>query len=119
MPTSKQNTNDPERAPLLSNGSASKAIPSYDRARGGAPSQPAIERPQSRERDEHDRDDDDEEEVVPDMTPEQRRTSLYKWVAFWIVVAVIVGVLVWQAFERGGGEFDWKGALKKAGGGVS
>jgi hypothetical protein len=33
--------------------------------------------------------------------------------------SVFVGVLLVQAVREGGGEFDWKGALKKAGGGVS
>lgn len=110
-----------ERSPLLSNGKSTQSISNYDAARG-----PVLQVESRPERGTEtgssslqDDADDDDEEAVPDMTPEQRRKSLYRWLGFWFLVAVIVGLLVWQAFNRGGGEFDWKGALKKAGGGVS
>ncbi|KDE09000.1 hypothetical protein MVLG_00722 [Microbotryum lychnidis-dioicae p1A1 Lamole] len=65
----------------------------------------------------NDADDDDDEADEPVLTPEQKRKSLYKWLAFWTVVAVVVVVCIVQAFKQGGGRFDWKRALAKAGGG--
>lgn len=62
---------------------------------------------------------DDDEPVVPEATPEERRRSLIKWTIFWLVVSGVVIFCVVEAFHRGGGEFDWRGAFKKAGGGVS
>ncbi|KAM0747223.1 mitochondrial carrier [Meredithblackwellia eburnea MCA 4105] len=60
--------------------------------------------------------DDDE----PALDPQEARKSLIRWTAFWVVFAIFTTVLVVEAFKEGGGEFDWKGALKKAaGGGIS
>ncbi|KAM0789124.1 hypothetical protein ACM66B_003178 [Microbotryomycetes sp. NB124-2] len=67
-----------------------------------------------------DQDDDSDSDSVDDATQEPKTTSrqsIIKWTLFWIVVAGFVIFLVVQAFKRGGGEFDWRGALKKAGGG--
>lgn len=58
----------------------------------------------------------DDEDVIID--PAARRRSLIKWSVFWIVFSILTVVLVVEAFKEGGGEFDWTGALKKAGGGV-
>lgn len=59
-------------------------------------------------------------EEEPDLrTPEEKRASLWKWLAFWLVLAGAVVFCVVEAIKEGGGEIDWKGALKKAGGGVS
>ncbi|BGP45894.1 hypothetical protein JCM10450v2_001729 [Rhodotorula kratochvilovae] len=52
---------------------------------------------------------------LPD--PKARRNALLRWLLFWALVVGATAFLVVQAFRRGGGEFDWKGALKKAGGG--
>ncbi|KAL8281340.1 hypothetical protein RQP46_006374 [Phenoliferia psychrophenolica] len=43
--------------------------------------------------------------------------SLYRWLAFWAAFTGLTVFLVVEAFKQGGGEFDWMGALKKAGGG--
>lgn len=64
--------------------------------------------------DDADADDDDDE--VKD--PVAARKSLLRWIAFWLAFTALTIVLVVEAFKQGGGEFDWKGALKKAGGGV-
>lgn len=44
---------------------------------------------------------------------------MWRWIAVWVTVGLVVGVLVFEAVREGNAEFDWKGALKKAGGGVS
>jgi hypothetical protein len=64
-------------------------------------------------------DEEDDELAVDASTTEQRRRSLIKWLVFWALVAGVVVFCIVEAFKDGGGEFDWKGALKKAGGGVS
>lgn len=56
---------------------------------------------------------------IPELTPHERLVSTLRWVAFWFLFSVLVGVLVVKAVKEGGGEVDWWGALKKAGGGVS
>ena len=59
-------------------------------------------------------------EEEPDLrSPEEKRASLRRWLAFWLVLAGAVVFCVVEAIKEGGGEIDWKGALKKAGGGVS
>lgn len=123
-PASQSHIDRDERAPLLANGSQIKPIASYDGAPRGASSAPAAAdddatRVHQDNDDEEDDDDEDEDDSLPAPTAKQRRRSTLKWSAFWLVVAVVVGVLIWQAYEQGGGQFDWKGALKKAAGGVS
>ncbi|GAA6047612.1 hypothetical protein JCM3770_001588 [Rhodotorula araucariae] len=54
---------------------------------------------------------------VPLLDPKARRAALLRWLLFWTLVSGATVFLIIQAFRRGGGEFDWKGALKKAGGG--
>jgi uncharacterized membrane protein len=62
--------------------------------------------------------DQEEDEIpTPELSPIERRNSLIKWVLLWSLVAVMITWLTVQAVVRGGAEFDWKGALKKAGGG--
>lgn len=59
-------------------------------------------------------------EEEPDLrTPQEKRRSLYKWLAFWAILTGAVIFCVVEAIKEGGGQIDWKGALKKAGGGVS
>lgn len=59
-------------------------------------------------------------EEEPDLrTPAEKRASLRRWLAFWAILAGAVVFCVVEAIKEGGGEIDWKGALKKAGGGVS
>lgn len=60
-----------------------------------------------------------EEVVDPIKTPEELRRSLIRWILFWTVFLSLTAALVVSAIRDGGGEFDWLGALKKAGGGVS
>lgn len=60
-----------------------------------------------------------EDLAPPGLSPEARRGSLIKWLVFWAVVIGVVVYCVVEAFKVGGGEFDWEGAMKKAGGGVS
>ncbi|KAK4047922.1 hypothetical protein OIV83_005106 [Microbotryomycetes sp. JL201] len=65
-------------------------------------------------------DDSSDSDSDSDATQEPKTTSrrsILKWTLFWLVVAAFVTFLIVQAFRRGGGEFDWRGALKKAGGG--
>ena len=59
-------------------------------------------------------DDEDDDDPVEAKDP----NSLYRWIAFWLAFAGLTTFLVVEAFKQGGGEFDWMGALKKAGGGV-
>ncbi|GAA5881166.1 hypothetical protein JCM1840_001626 [Sporobolomyces johnsonii] len=54
---------------------------------------------------------------LTELSPAQRRRALLRWLAIWGVVVAVVVYCVVQAFRRGGGEFDWKKALKAAGGG--
>lgn len=65
-----------------------------------------------------DGDSDDDSAPPPPPDPTTRRRTLIRWLLIWTVVAAVTTFLIVQAFRRGGGEFDWKGALKKAGGGV-
>ncbi|KAI5474362.1 hypothetical protein MNV49_003494, partial [Pseudohyphozyma bogoriensis] len=97
-----------ETAPLLANNTTSgtyQAVPS-SAPTPGSNAAPAIA-------DENE----DDDQVIPDKTPAERRKSLYRWLAFWLVFAGFTTFLVVEAFERGEGEFDFKGALKKAAGG--
>lgn len=60
-----------------------------------------------------------EAEELPDaLTPEERRRSLLRWSAFWLAFGTLVIVLIVLAVKQGGARFDFKGALKKAAGGV-
>ena len=59
----------------------------------------------------------DPEELQDEQSPEERRRSLLKWVAFWLVFSVLVLVLVILSIKKGGARFDFKEALKKAAGG--
>ncbi|GAA5936293.1 hypothetical protein JCM1841_002997 [Sporobolomyces salmonicolor] len=52
-----------------------------------------------------------------ERSPAERRRTLLRWLAMWGAVLAAVIYCVVQAFRRGGGEFDWKKALKAAGGG--
>ena len=61
----------------------------------------------------------DAEELPDALTPEERRQSLLRWSAFWLAFGTLVIVLVVLAVKQGGARFDFKGALKKAAGGVS
>ncbi|GAA5929627.1 hypothetical protein JCM10213_006422 [Rhodosporidiobolus nylandii] len=61
--------------------------------------------------------DDDAESAGEPPTPGERRAALLRWLAVWAVVVGGTTYLVVQAVRRGGGEFDWRGALRKAGGG--
>ncbi|GAA5853238.1 hypothetical protein JCM5353_001924 [Sporobolomyces roseus] len=40
-----------------------------------------------------------------------------KFVLIWGTIGLVVGICIVQSVRKGGGEFDWKDALKKAGGG--
>ncbi|GAA5822825.1 hypothetical protein JCM11251_004391 [Rhodosporidiobolus azoricus] len=54
------------------------------------------------------------------LSPSERRKKLLRFLLTWAVVVGVVVYLVVEAFHRGGGQFDWRGALKKAaGGGIS
>ncbi|GAA5979156.1 hypothetical protein JCM11641_008444 [Rhodosporidiobolus odoratus] len=53
----------------------------------------------------------------PVLSARDRRRQLLQWIALWTIVAAGVVYCVVQAFRRGGGQFDWRKALKKAGGG--
>ncbi|GAA5978222.1 hypothetical protein JCM10908_004278 [Rhodotorula pacifica] len=69
--------------------------------------------------------DDDEEDGTnssdgdPLATPSraERRRTLLRFILLWTVIAGATIYLIVEAFRRGGGEFDWKGALRKAAGG--
>lgn len=72
----------------------------------------------------------DEEETAPGSrldpsflalatpSPAERRASLLKWLGIWAIVAGAIGWLTFEAMQKGDGEIDWMGALKKALGGV-
>ncbi|GJN88651.1 hypothetical protein Rhopal_001617-T1 [Rhodotorula paludigena] len=121
-----------ERRPLLSGPSSaptsSSAYASVDPAsrpaeapQGTSTSRSRVQKPvqdsPARAESEDDEDDDDEEAPEPEADPSQRRRSLLRWTLFWALVVGVTVFLIVQAFRQGGGEFDWKGALKKAGGG--
>ncbi|GAA6029336.1 hypothetical protein JCM8097_003625 [Rhodosporidiobolus ruineniae] len=61
--------------------------------------------------------DDADEDEPPAQSARERRRSLLRWLLFWLVVTGATVYLLVEAFRRGGGEFDWKGALRKAAGG--
>ncbi|TKA56270.1 hypothetical protein B0A53_01562 [Rhodotorula sp. CCFEE 5036] len=54
-------------------------------------------------------------ETVP--TPSERRRTVLRFILLWSSISAVTIYLIVEAFRRGGGEFDWKGALKKAAGG--
>ncbi|KWU46595.1 mitochondrial carrier [Rhodotorula sp. JG-1b] len=54
-------------------------------------------------------------ETVP--SPSERRRTVLRFILLWSSVSAVTIYLIVEAFRRGGGEFDWKGALKKAAGG--
>ena len=56
-------------------------------------------------------------ELQDALTPEERRRSLLKWLAFWLVFGVFVLILVILSIKQGGARFEFKDALKKAAGG--
>ena len=59
-------------------------------------------------------------EELPDaLTPEERRRTTLRWIAFWLVLGTLTIVLVVLAVKKGGAKFDFKDSLKKAAGGVS
>lgn len=103
-----------ESAPLLRPSTSSKPSPNADYQSIPAASPPLDELHSP----------DLEDPLLPplpakdELTPEERRKSLWRWIAVWTTVALLVGVLVIEAVREGNAEFDWKGALKKAGGGV-
>lgn len=102
-----------ESAPLLGSSSTSKApAADYQSIPSASPPLDELHSP------------DLEDPLLPspgedELTPEERRKSLWRWIAVWVTVGLVVGVLVFEAVREGNAEFDWKGALKKAGGGVS
>ena len=53
------------------------------------------------------------------VSPEEKRKSLIRWTIFWMVFAVFTVTMIVLAVKKGGAEFDFKKALKKAAGGVS
>lgn len=57
--------------------------------------------------------------ILSFRSPEEKRRSLLRWGAFYLVVAILTAVLIVLAFKKGHAQFDLRGALKKAGGGVS
>lgn len=63
------------------------------------------------------RDSDDSDDESPDPEPVSSKRKLLRFVLLWSAVSALTLYLIVEAFRRGGGEFDWKGALKKAGGG--
>lgn len=73
------------------------------------------------EEEEGDSDDDDTNsesltsETIP--SPSERRRTVLRFILLWSSISAVTIYLVVEAFRRGGGEFDWKGALKKAAGG--
>ncbi|ORY74500.1 mitochondrial carrier domain-containing protein [Leucosporidium creatinivorum] len=95
-----------EREPLLAAQNSRKPTPATTTASG--PSSSSTPAPT---------DDEDTELDLDVPTSEERRRSLLKWLLFWSIVAGVVVFCIVEAFKDGGGEFDWKGALKKAGGG--
>ena len=54
-------------------------------------------------------------ETVP--SPSERRRTVLRFILLWSSISAVTIYLIVEAFRRGGGEFDWKGALKKAAGG--
>lgn len=56
-------------------------------------------------------------DAAPTPTAAERRRTILRFIVLWSAVAAVTVYLIVQAFRRGGGEFDWKGALKKAAGG--
>lgn len=57
------------------------------------------------------------EATPPAPSAAERRRTWIRFVVIWSVVAAVTIYLIVEAFRRGGGEFDWKGALRKAAGG--
>ncbi|GAA6016251.1 hypothetical protein JCM8202_005536 [Rhodotorula sphaerocarpa] len=56
-------------------------------------------------------------DAAPTPTAAERRRTILRFIVLWSAIAAVTVYLIVQAFRRGGGEFDWKGALKKAAGG--
>ncbi|GAA5837650.1 hypothetical protein JCM9279_006822 [Rhodotorula babjevae] len=114
-----------ERQPLLA-GQAAASTSRPDRAvkrasaASGAPLGPSVTRGDAADdysTDSGSQEGREDEAPPPPPDPTTRRRTLIRWLLVWTLVAAGTIFLVVQAFRRGGGEFDWKGALKKAGGG--
>ncbi|GAA5969382.1 hypothetical protein JCM21900_006161 [Sporobolomyces salmonicolor] len=112
-----------ERAPLLAAASASTSTNPRPTAystlsslsRPASPSKPVSRSPAPSLSD-SDLDSDAPSPLI-ERSPAERRRTLLRWLAMWGAVLAAVIYCVVQAFRRGGGEFDWKKALKAAGGG--
>lgn len=69
---------------------------------------------------EDDDDDDTNSESLTSETipsPAERRRTVLRFILLWSSISTVTIYLIVEAFRRGGGEFDWRGALKKAAGG--
>lgn len=117
-----------ERRPLLTSdpspASTSAGVRAYGASKDaststGAPLGRSVTRaPVSDDGDAVEDPDEEDDDVPPPPDPVTRRRTLLRWFLVWSIVSGVTVFLIVQAFRRGGGEFDWKGALKKAGGGV-
>ncbi|GAA6004741.1 hypothetical protein JCM10207_000999 [Rhodosporidiobolus poonsookiae] len=111
---------DPARSPAYASlsraSSASKSAPGAPRLPPDPAATPAAAGRGSPVEDEDD-DAAEEDDADADLSPAQRRRKLVKWFTVWTAVAAGVLYLIFEAFHRGGGKFDWEGALKKAAGG--
>lgn len=69
---------------------------------------------------EDDDDDDTNSESLTSETipsPAERRRTVLRFILLWSSISTVTIYLIVEAFRRGGGEFDWRGALRKAAGG--
>ncbi|GAA5848193.1 hypothetical protein JCM8547_004439 [Rhodosporidiobolus lusitaniae] len=115
-----------ERAPLLSQEDHKSRSPAYRTLSSAStsphlrPSDPALpsaaaDRVHPSQREAGEEEDALDEAEQADAEPTRRK--ILRFLLLWGLVSAAVVYCIVQAFRRGGGEFDWKGALKKAGGG--
>ncbi|GAA5830276.1 hypothetical protein JCM3766R1_002852 [Sporobolomyces carnicolor] len=111
-----------ERTPLLNRAPASatpapSSVASTSAVREVTPLDPDSTSEQSPQGCEPDRPKSADAEPAQRGRHESLARKTIRFTLIWATVSIFVIVCVVQSIRRGNGEFDWKGALKKAGGG--
>ncbi|GAA5911125.1 uncharacterized protein JCM6883_004279 [Sporobolomyces salmoneus] len=100
-----------ERTPLLQPASASSSSPSFtlpSSARSKAP----VNDPETANENGN-----DQAKTLPPRSEKSLFRRTVQFLLIWASISIVVVVCIVQSIRKGNGEFDWKGAFKKAGGG--